>query len=180
MARQRRRRRTERQYVWSVYNNDLTKSFSPGVHSQVQQVSAPSDDFNYTIERVLGTITVSGAASSAPDLSMGVISGIVLPDILVGTPTGGDPYPDNFPDPLDNQGTDDWMLFQPYVIPLKDAATSDELAYFSGMESYGFDSKARRNIGRDESLWVGLKNASGSTTIDAVRFILRVLFKLKD
>jgi len=60
------------------------------------------------------------------------------------------------------------------------AGTSDDQPLtFTGDDIYGFDSKARRKIDPDNSLWIGFRSFLGNP-IDEYVLIVRTLFKLVD
>lgn len=99
--------------------------------------------FQSTCERILGHIGITGSGAWLPC----VVASIVLPDVIVGTPTFMNELPANFPNPLDNDGTDDWPLFQPMMM----SNTAGEDTW----EKY--DSKAKRIIKKDNSLWTILR-----------------------
>jgi len=86
----------------------------------------------------------------------GVIASIVLPTAFAKSVTPGGELPSEFPDPTDQDGTDDWSLWQ---------GVGDSIVGSTGMM---LDSKAKRRINKDQILYTVMKVISdgGSAGFD--------------
>ena len=166
MARSRRyerRERPRRNNNWDVSAESKTsQSLAAGKTYQIAQIG-PSEDYQVVLERIFGSFYAFG--SSASDYQIGIMAGIVLPDITIGSPDFLAEVPGNFPNPADENGTDDWVLFQTLSV-----ATTSSLDWHAE-----FSSKARRRLKKDDSLWIVWQALTGNLTSVTCGHVIRCL-----
>ena len=167
MARYNRRRypsyrRQEKNYSWFPVDFNKAQSWASGKNYLI--ATSDAHDFDTVCERQRGLITWIPSSGSA-QVESGILYSVVLPSIIVNTPTPGDELPDNFPNPADPNGTDDFALWHPF-------STNNQY-------SLAFDSKARRKVGKDELLYLGLRIDRGLTASLSLGVLGRCLFSWK-
>jgi len=159
--------RSPANYNWDVASSAQSgQTFSAGKAYLLAQIG-PVESDQYTLERILGSIHMAG--SSASDYTHGVVYGFVGPDILIPTPNVYAEMPANAPTPLDDEGVDDFPLFEPIAL-----ATTTGLDWWTK-----FGSKAKRVLKKDDCLYIAYQALFGSMTSINVSHIIRCLRKLR-
>ena len=155
-----RRPRRSRNMSWFPFHTTIT---APVVDNVYLLAATPKQDFETMHVRTRGL----GWPSSTNDYTYGVIAGIVLPQEFLANTTIGSAVPDDFPDPIASDNTDDWPLWQMMGI--------EALMNVSSV----FDTKAKRNIQKDEQCFIVFKplDIIGSTV--QVKFAGRCLLEWK-
>jgi len=129
----------------------------------------PDINFKNTLQRIHGQMTLT----SSSDAVQGVLSAIVLPEMSLNKTDGNgyaafDKVQPSFPTPCNNEGTDDWPLWQPVWLVSNQSTLSSTM----------WDSKAKRRIGKDEVLILVLEVLQVIGTSHNYTGVIRILRKL--
>jgi len=155
---------TPKNYSW------LPVSYEIGAQTQNKVwllATSPQENFDTVCERQRGIV---GASSGNAD---GVLFSYVIPDFYLKTGETVDPPGTDVssfvPNPFDAEGTDDFSLWQPFSLSAGSGVWTPPQVY---------DSKARRNVGKDDLLALCITFTSAGNSAK-VRVLGRCLFRWK-
>lgn len=112
--------------------------------------TAPNAETEVVLERIRGGLFFVGAAGQSAVLNA-VVYGIVLPDIVAGNIPVGNPLP-NFPNPADDQGTDDFPLVLDACMPVPGSSSGTSTV----QTPVAVDVKSKRKMGKEELLTLAI------------------------